>query len=87
MRQRQHIAIGDECAGLSVRYIKRSRLLVLAGHYDHYTGIAGDALELGDFLMSLGITLQDCEQALKREQAKRAEQQGINPQQLKEDEA
>lgn len=61
---KQRIDVGSAASGITVEYIKRRRAIYLHGHYDHFVGIEGVEIALGDFLRQLGVTLPDCCAAL-----------------------
>ena len=55
----------NEHSGISIDYIKSRKILDISGWYDTMVGIEGDRIPLADFLNGLGITLKDCEKALR----------------------
>jgi len=62
--RKQCIDLGGDSEGITIQYTKSRRMLNIHGHYDHYVGIEGAEIPLGEFLTRLGVTLKDCEKAL-----------------------
>ena len=56
--------LGASC-GISINYVKTPMRVDISGWFDHFVGIEGRSYPLGDLLRLLGITLKDCEKALR----------------------
>lgn len=55
----------DEREGVQAAYYYRESVLTLSGWYDTMVGINPVEMTLEDFLRDLGITLEDCRNALE----------------------
>lgn len=66
MAEPKGITIGTERSGIKVEFIRRRQVLNLFGWYDHFVGIEGDEIPLGEFLAKLGIDLKMCRKALEK---------------------
>lgn len=71
MARYQEVCFGTEHSGIHAMYTSRDRELTFSGWYGGFAGVDGGSMELGEFLQSLGITLEDCEAALRGRQANR----------------
>ena len=58
-----------ERSGIDVEYVRSRRILYLGGWYDSFVGIQSVEISLTEFLTGLGITLRDCERALREAQS------------------
>ena len=52
-------------SGITITWTKTVRRLDIWGWYDHYVGIDGTSMTLGQFFKRLNITQKDCEKAFK----------------------
>lgn len=59
------IRTGNDNQGIDITYIRSHRTLDIGGWYDTMVGIKNESISLGQFLTDLGITLRDCEKALR----------------------
>ncbi len=63
---RKDFCAGDWArSGVHIEYMKTCRQFYIGGWYDGSVGIGSERISLGDFLRAFGITLEDCERALK----------------------
>lgn len=53
-----------EGAGMEVTYVKSRRAISFSGWFDHFVGIEGVEMPLGQFLQELGITETDVRKEL-----------------------
>jgi len=65
MAKPKQFFLGDDSAGIDVTFTRSRMNISIGGWFDHCVGIRGDNMPLGDFLERLGITLKDCEKAIK----------------------
>lgn len=61
---KQRLTTGDGREGVDVTYVKRGRRITLGGWYDGMVGMEPCTFTLGEFLTTLGITVDDCRKAL-----------------------
>ena len=57
-------------SGIEVHYIKRRKVLIISGWYDHFVGIEPTELTLAQFFEMLGITEKDCRLAFQKREEK-----------------
>ena len=57
--------LGTTHDGISVRYVKSRRVLLIGGWFDGSVGIEGGEVPLSEFLKGLDITRLDCLAALR----------------------
>lgn len=67
IRGKQAITTGSERSGVDISWMKRRKVIRIGGWYDSFVGIESEEMTLKDFLTTLGITLEDCQNALKDE--------------------
>ena len=52
-------------SGIKVTWTPTANRLDITGWYDHFVGIEGGSLTLGEFFQRLGITEKHCRRALR----------------------